>query len=142
MRAVLDPNVIVSALLSSGTTAAVLDAWLDRRAYEPVVCPTLLGELEEVLSRPKFASLGQDVVAQLVGRLRTEGDLVNDPVVQAGVTADPDDDYLVALARETKADFLVSGDRHLREAGLPDVVVLSPAEFLARLPQPDEEQPK
>jgi hypothetical protein len=50
VRAVLDPNVIVSALLSTGTTTAVLDAWLDRQAFTPVVCPTLLAELEEVLS--------------------------------------------------------------------------------------------
>lgn len=89
MRAVLDPNAIVSALLSSGTTAAALDAWLDRRAYEPVVCPTLLGELEEVLSRPKFASLGQDVVAAAGRAPEAEGDLVNDPVVQAGRDGGP-----------------------------------------------------
>ena len=133
MRAVLDPNVIVSALLSTGTTAAVLDAWLDRQAFTPVVCPTLLDELEEVLSRPKFASLSQNVVAALVGRLRTEGDLTDDPEVQGGVTADPGDDYLVALARHAGADCLVSGDPHLREAGLEDLDVLTPAEFLARL---------
>ena len=86
MRVVLDPNVIVSALLSTGTTAAVLDAWLDRQAYDPVVCPTLLAELEEVLSRPKFASLGRDVTT-LVSGLRTEGVLTDDPEVQPGVTA-------------------------------------------------------
>ena len=57
------------------------------------------------------------------------------------MTADPDDDYLVALAREAKADFLVSGDRHLREAGLPDVVVLSPAEFLRAPPRPGANAP-
>ncbi len=133
MRVVLDPNVIVSALLSSGTTAAVLDAWLDRRAFDPVVCPALLAELEEVLSRPKFASIGQDTVTQVIERLRTEGATSADPVVEPGVTADPDDDYLVALARSAGADCLVSGDPHLKDAVLPDVEVLTPGEFLARL---------
>jgi putative PIN family toxin of toxin-antitoxin system len=126
VRVVLDPNVIVSALLSTGTTAAVLDAWLDRQAYDPVVCPTLLAELEEVLSRPKFASLGRDVVITLVSRLRTEGVLADDPEVQPGVTADPDDDYLVALAREVGADCLVSGDPDILESDLEDLVVLGP----------------
>lgn len=126
MRVVLDPNVIVSALLSTGTTAAVLDAWLDRQAYDPVVCPTLLAELEEVLSRPKFASLGRDVVITLVSRLKTEGVLADDPEVQPGVTADPDDDYLVALAREVGADCLVSGDPDILESDLEDLVVLGP----------------
>jgi len=46
LRAVVDPNVIISALLSTGTTAAVLDAWLEHQAYDPVVCPVLLDELE------------------------------------------------------------------------------------------------
>jgi putative PIN family toxin of toxin-antitoxin system len=126
VRVVLDPNVIVSALLSTGTTAAVLDAWLDRQTYDPVVCPTLLAELEEVLSRPKFASLGRDVVITLVSRLRTEGVLADDPEVQPGVTADPDDDYLVALAREVGADCLVSGDPDILESDLEDLVVLGP----------------
>ncbi|MGH9917925.1 MAG: putative toxin-antitoxin system toxin component, PIN family [Nitrososphaerales archaeon] len=133
MRAVLDPNVIVSALLSSGTTAAVLDAWLERRACEPVICPTLLGELEEVLARPKFSSVGHEVVSGVLERLRTDGDSRGDPEVEAGVTADPGDDYLVALAREAQADCLVSGDPDLHEVNIEDVEVLTPAEFLARL---------
>ena len=133
MRAVLDPNVIISALLSSGTTASVLDGWLDRKAFDPVVCPALLAELEEVLSRPKFASIGQDTFARVIERLETEGTGSPDPVVQPGVTADPDDDYLVALARSAGADCLVWGDPHLKNADLPDVEVLTPAEFLARL---------
>jgi predicted nucleic acid-binding protein len=91
-----------------------------------VVCPTLLAELEEVLSRPKFASLGRDVVITLVSRLKTEGVLADDPEVQPGVTADPDDDYLVALAREVGADCLVSGDPDILESDLEDLVVLGP----------------
>ncbi len=133
MRVVLDPNVIVSALLSTGTTAAVLDAWLDRQAYDLVICPILLAELEEVLSRPKFASLGQDLVITLVSRLRTEGVLTDDPEAQPGVTADPDDNYLVALARKTSAECLVSGDPDILQSRLEDLEVLAPAEFLARL---------
>jgi predicted nucleic acid-binding protein len=39
-----------------------------------------------------------------------------DPDVTTGLTPDPGDDYLVALARAAKAHFLVSGDPHLIEA--------------------------
>ena len=134
MRAVLDPNVIISSLLSTGATAAVLNAWLDRRAFEPIVCPQLLSELEEVLARPKFELLSRAVVVQLVERLRTEAELTEDPMVEPGVTPDPDDDYLVALARQAGADCVVSGDPHLKQAALTDMEVLTPAEFLDRLP--------
>lgn len=53
MRAVLDPNVVVSAALSrSGTPAKLLRAWLEG-AYELVASPSLLGEPEEALGSPK-----------------------------------------------------------------------------------------
>ena len=48
------------------------------------------------------------------------------------ITRDPDDDYLVALARAARG-VLVSGDRHLLEAHVADVEILSPREFPARL---------
>ena len=48
------------------------------------------------------------------------------------LSADPDDEYLVDLARAAEADVLVSGDAHLLE--LRDrLPVMTPAEFLARL---------
>ena len=59
--------------------------------------------------------------------------VLGDAPAQPGLTADPDDDYLVALAREAGADFLVSGDQHL--TGLVDAVppVLTPRQFRDQL---------
>jgi hypothetical protein len=42
-----------------------------------------------------------------------EGVWTADPDAQAGMTPDPGDDCLVALARAGDADYLVSGDTHL-----------------------------
>jgi predicted nucleic acid-binding protein len=39
--------------------------------------------------------------------------LLDDPRAETGLTPDPDDDFLLALARSARADYLVSGDRHL-----------------------------
>jgi predicted nucleic acid-binding protein len=53
-RVVLDCNVFVSALLSSdGTPAQILERWADG-AFDLIISPLLLAELERVLSRPKF----------------------------------------------------------------------------------------
>jgi predicted nucleic acid-binding protein len=49
------------------------------------------------------------------------------------VTRDPDDDYLVGLARSTAADALVSGDRDLTDLTLGDVRLLTPRAFLDQL---------
>jgi predicted nucleic acid-binding protein len=46
------------------------------------------------------------------------------------VSPDPDDDYLIALARVAGADYLISGDRHLLDLTDPDPPVLTPRQFL------------
>ena len=114
MRVVFDPNVIISATLSpSGTPAHLYELWRGG-AFELVVSPKLLLELEGVLAREKFTNLVHpDEVAQLMLVLTSDAVLVPDPAEEPGVrSADPDDDYLIALASHTRS-VLVSGDTDL-----------------------------
>lgn len=63
--------------------------------------------------------------------LRESASLAPDPRERAIHTADPDDDYLAALAAQERA-LLVSGDRHL--LALADrAPVLTPRDLLDRL---------
>ena len=130
----IDPNVLVSAVITpTGATAVVAD--LVRSAVlVPVVSPALLAELRRVLNRSKFRrylSLQQaDVYIQELEQL---GQPESDPPAPPRVSADPDDDYLVGLARSAKADALVSGDAHLTDLDLLDVTVLTPRQLLDRL---------
>lgn len=133
MRVVLDPNVIISALVSTGTTAAVLNAWLNDQTYEPVVCPALLNELKDVLNRRKFRFVSRPTVHLLLDRFENEAILAKDPVFETGATRDPSDDYLVALARETSTSIIVSGDADLQALEAKDIRVLGPRAFLDRL---------
>jgi predicted nucleic acid-binding protein len=55
---------------------------------------------------------------------------IDDPAALLGASPDPDDDYLIALARAANADYLVSGDRHLLDLEAPDPPVLTPRQFL------------
>jgi putative PIN family toxin of toxin-antitoxin system len=133
LRAVLDPNVIVSGMLSrQGTPARILLAWLEGD-FELIVSEALLAELERVLAYPKLASrLAPEDAADLLGLLRALATSVDDPPdPPRWVPADPGDDYLVALAAQARA-VLVSGDAHVLDlAGrLP---VLAPADFWALL---------
>ncbi len=53
-RVVLDPGVLIAALLSpKGAPAQLLRGWM-QGDYELVVSPKLLAELERVLLRDKF----------------------------------------------------------------------------------------
>jgi uncharacterized protein len=133
-RAVLDTNVLVSALISPGGPSAALLLELRAGAFELVASPTLLAELGEVLRREKFrryATVSEAVA--YVDLLRNEATIIDDPAPSARpLGADPDDEYLVDLARTAAADALGSGDAHLLD--LRDrLPVMTPAEFLATL---------
>jgi len=113
VRAVLDPNILISALLSrSGAPAQILARWF-AGAFELVVSETLLAELERALTYPKLHNrLGASETADFVSLLRQAAILAPDPPAPARRSADPGDDYLLALAENEHA-MLVSGDQHL-----------------------------
>jgi putative PIN family toxin of toxin-antitoxin system len=134
VRAVLDPNVLVSAAISAaGPPRQIVTAWVDGR-FELIASPALLAELRAVLARPKFRRwISAAVAREFVDGLADDALIIDDPPALEGVSPDPDDDYLIALARAAGADYLVSGDRHLLDFSDPDPPVLAAREFLERL---------
>jgi putative PIN family toxin of toxin-antitoxin system len=113
VRAVLDPNVLVAALPSRrGTPAQIMSQWL-RGGFELVVSEAVLAELERALAYPKLRSrISADEADAFVTLLRRGARVAADPAERARRSADPGDDYLLALAEQEKA-VLVSGDQHL-----------------------------
>jgi predicted nucleic acid-binding protein len=59
--------------------------------------------------------------------------MTEDPPAGTVKTADPDDDYLLALAETHDVDAVVSGDPHLLDAALSELQVLTPRELADRL---------
>lgn len=129
IRAVLDPNILVSAIISpNGTPTRILKA-AEAGQFEPLVSERLLSELTVVLMREKFRRYASIEEAEAhIKRVREVGI----PAVEgeiSPVSPDPKDDYLIALSLAAQADCLVSGDPHLLEmVGGPTTV--SPREFL------------
>ena len=136
MEVVIDVNVFVSAVLSgAGPSAALVAAARDGR-LSAVASRRLLIELREVLRRDRFRPyLSHEEVEEYVAEVEGLCRIVHDPRRVPEVLRDPNDDYVVALASESGAEAIVSGDLDLREAdGLP-VEVLTPREALVRLSQ-------
>jgi putative PIN family toxin of toxin-antitoxin system len=130
---VLDVNVIISAFVApAGSPAKVMRAGLDG-GFELIVSEALLAELERALSYPKLRTrIEAAEKRELIELLRRSAELVDDPLDPPNIrSADPDDDYLIALAARARAA-LVSGDRHLLVLAdrLP---TYTPADFLALL---------
>src|SRR5207237_1385559 len=79
-----------------GPSAEILRAW-QHGDLELIVCPELLGELEDVLDRPKLRDrVSQDQAVAFIRLLRSQAELRADPARAAGLTADEKDDYVVA----------------------------------------------
>jgi putative PIN family toxin of toxin-antitoxin system len=132
-RVVLDPGVLISALITpSGTSARLL---LEARAgaLEAIVSPLLLEELERVLARKKFRRyVDLDAAREYIALLRRESICAPDPPGPPPVRCpDPGDDYLISLASSQNA-IIVSGDRHLLELG-NGAPILTPADLLAAI---------
>jgi putative PIN family toxin of toxin-antitoxin system len=132
-RAVLDPGVLVSALITPPGTPAKLFLAARDGSFDLVVSPLLLEELAAVLERGKFRRyVDLEVVSAYLELVRREAQLAPDPEEPPPIRcADPDDDYLIALAHSQNAA-LISGDRDLLElAG--QIPVFTPTEFLQSL---------
>ena len=116
MRVVLDANVLVSAVLAKGPSHRIVFSRLEGGAFEVVVCPRLLAELEDVLGRPRIHKRIAPGLADLYqATLWRTAVVVADPDLAGTITRDRNDDYLVALAGDHGADYIVTGDKDLLE---------------------------
>ena len=111
MRVVFDTNVLIAAFLTEGVCSILL-VRARRGECELILSTDIIREFERIL-RKKF-SLSQseisDVRKVLAEATREVCQLVN-PI--APVCRDPDDDRILACAREAHAEYLVTGDEDL-----------------------------
>ena len=115
MKVVLDANVFVSAAIQRGPSHRIVQKWLEGDAFELVLCPMLLGEIEDVLTRrPRLRRwISLDLAERFVDVIRLTAEVVPDPVVASAMTRDADDDYLIMLARDNEVSMIVTGDKDL-----------------------------
>lgn len=137
MRAILDANVLISAVLSSRGSSAELLRQSRDEVFELIVSELLLAEVARGFTYPKLRErISAENGAAFIDWLRDHGTMAEDPTSPPSIgSPDPDDDYLIALAIERSA-FLVSGDQHLLGLGAA-LPVRPPAQFLAILREDD-----
>jgi len=138
-RVVADANVLISAALARSPNApsvVILEAALDGR-LDLVTSPQLLGEITNVLKRPRLRKyLSIDEALRFVADLATQTILRSDPPgPPAAVCRDPNDDYLVALATARDAEAIVTGDPDLHAIDTEQlgIEILTPRQLADRL---------
>lgn len=126
--AVIDTNVLVSALVYGGLPLQILTLAASGRV-RLCTSPVLLDELRRVL-REKI-QLGEADIAVVLARITDVAHIVHPTELLKVVDADPDDDRLFECAVAAGASFLVTGDGKVLKVGrYRQVAVVTPRQFL------------
>lgn len=133
IKAVLDTNVLVSALLRPlGKPAQILEQQPSR--FELFLSEAILAETLEVLQRKRIQKkdpITKQAIEAFIIRLRNASIMVIVVDIENIITTDPPDNLVLACAVQSNADYLVSGNLHfinLKE--YRNVKMVTPAQFL------------
>jgi len=110
-KIILDTNVLVSALIQQNFPHFILrDLYLERK-FELCVSENLMSEYYEVLNRDKFSRFPdfKTKADSVLLDIENNASFFN-PTKKVKKIKDPDDNMLLELAQECKADFLITGN--------------------------------
>lgn len=132
-RVVLDTKTLISALLFSGTASRLVPLWQSRR-ITVLVSKEILKEYLRVLAYPKFQLGNREIRALIEEELLPFVETVRVRRRLAVVRRDPEDNKFLECAAASRAKYLVTGDRDLRDLeSYRGITVLTVGEFLERM---------
>ena len=129
MNIVCDTNVLVSGILFGGNPREVLRLCSTLRVVN-FISPDIMPEVEDVLRRPKFGLLPEQVY-RIMWIFMETFTMVTPTITVADRTVDRDDNRILEAAHAAEAQVVVSGDKHLLElVSWRGISILTPADFL------------
>lgn len=129
MRIVIDTNAFVASVSSRSRFHWLIEALIDE-VFDLYISSEVLLEYEEILKLRYPHEVAENF-------LRSLNELPNVHKIEISykwliITADPDDDKFVDLAVSSKADYLVTNDKHfnvLKTLPFPVIALLTLQEF-------------
>lgn len=129
LRVVLDANIIISGFYTAGNPRTILDL-AESGAIKIAVSQPIIDEVADVLQREKFG-WSKAEVQHALGKLSEVAELVASEKTVDVIKVDASDNRVLECAAEWKADYLVSGDKHLLSVGqFGRTKIVKAAEFL------------
>ncbi|MGD0662766.1 MAG: putative toxin-antitoxin system toxin component, PIN family [Syntrophorhabdales bacterium] len=136
-RVILDTNLVVSAILSpEGKPARILKMAFDGR-LDLAISSALLNEITLVLNYQKIRKLlakhgiHLEEIKDVLQRIVKTAFMTPGKLDVGRIDRDPSDNMILACAVEGRADFIVSGDRHLTDlVSFEGVSIVNPDTFL------------
>lgn len=135
MRVTLDTNVLVSAFISKrGYSADILDLITIFEEIYLVLSDEILEEFREVMNREevrvRFAYTQADIT-KFEEAIRAVAEVATIRSNYRVVDEDPDDDMVINTALDGHADYIVSGNRHLKKLRrFRGIRIVSPKAFM------------
>ena len=138
LRAVLDANVLISALIQpKGASGEILTSLLEKGSFEVVVSPAILAEVRRCFSYPKvrrYIKASEEELGLWVASLELIAQPVEGNLRIHAVAEDPDDNKYIEAAVEGLAQFVVTGDKHLLSLRTyENIRIVTPRLFLGLL---------
>lgn len=132
IRAVLDTNVVVSALLFDGPASRLVALWQHRR-FLPIISKPILREYLRVLAYPKFRLTAREI-HQTLDELLPHAEVASAKRRLRVIRRDPADNRFLECAVAGNARYLVSGDDDLLSLrSFREIRIVSVAEFLTAI---------
>lgn len=132
-RLILDTNLWISYLISNRLIN--LDGFLEQGKVRLLFSEELLQEFMEVARRPKFSKYFSVAdISQLLDAFDYFGELV-EVTSEVNICRDPKDNFLLALAKDGQADYLITGDNdllELKQFELTKIVAFSDIEMILK----------
>lgn len=111
MKVVIDTNIWISYLL--GGLLEGLDEKILSGKVKVIVSEEMLKELSEVSNRPKFKNIFTDERLKELFSLLDSYAIMVSPTRKVDICRDRKDNFLLEVAAEGKADYLITGDEDL-----------------------------
>jgi putative PIN family toxin of toxin-antitoxin system len=132
MRVVLDANVLIAAVAGRGLCDALFELCIEE--HELIVSRELLDEVHRKLI--KKIKLPESLAHDFCGNLQSNARMATPVEVPENACRDPKDLYLLGLCVSSNADFLVTGDKDLLDAGWRgSTIIVTPRQFWERCGQ-------
>jgi|SRR3990170_2713205 len=113
MKVVFDTNVLVSALITAGKPKELFHKAIEGK-IQLILSKSILKEFSEVSNDPRIIKYADE--DDVIAFLRIIDKVAKITKVKSRfkvVKEDSDDDVVLRTAFDSKADYIVSGDRHL-----------------------------
>jgi hypothetical protein len=144
LKAVIDTSVMVSVAFPKGELARELRDMIADGAFTLVTSKEMMAELYRVLHYPRILkqfNASKDDIDEFIGMIMEHALLTKAQYGLHKITEDPTDDIFLACALESKADFIVSRDPHLRNLKqFHGIKIIDVKEFLEKVKQQKQQK--